>query len=373
MVLALVGFGVTRLRIDNNFKLYFRPDSAVRVDDRVLNDTFGGTNSIQFLVQTAEADGIKDPRVLQGMERLQAFLETQPDVGKTQSMVDLIKRMNQAMHADDPAYYAIPESQELVAQYLFLYSLSGDPQDFDSLVDNDYRRATVWTFVKNDSTTNADMIAKRAQAIIDESFPPGVTRADGRQPAAAHRPQRRHRRRQAPQHGADGGRGVRARRHHPALAGRRPVRGHAALRGDARELRPHGLAGHAARHLGDDHRGDGDRHRRGLRDLSAVPLPGGAGAHRQRARRDAQLDADLGQGDPARRDLDHRRLRRAAGVGVRVLQHALEHGDGDDGHQRVLRAVLPARADDAVQAAVRLRRSARGVLQPGGRGTGGAK
>jgi predicted RND superfamily exporter protein len=90
-------------------------------------------------------------------------------------MVDLIKRMNQSMHADDPAYYAVPESQELVAQYLFLYSLSGDPQDFDSLVDNDYRRATVWTFVKNDSTTNADLIAQRARAIIDESFPPGVT------------------------------------------------------------------------------------------------------------------------------------------------------------------------------------------------------
>jgi predicted RND superfamily exporter protein len=89
-------------------------------------------------------------------------------------MVDLIKRMNQAMHADDTAYYAVPDSQELVAQYLFLYSLSGDPQDFDSLVDHDYRRASVWAFVKDDSTTNADQIATRARAIIDESFPPGV-------------------------------------------------------------------------------------------------------------------------------------------------------------------------------------------------------
>jgi predicted RND superfamily exporter protein len=175
LALAVVGFGVTYLRIDNNFKLYFRPDSAVRVHDRVLNDAFGGTNSIQFLVQTPATDGIKDPAVLKGMERLQAFLEAQPSVGKTQSMVDLIKRMNQAMHADDKAAYAIPDSQALVAQYLFLYSLSGDPQDFDSLVDNDYRRATVWAFVKDDSTTNADSLAKRARAVIDESFPPGVT------------------------------------------------------------------------------------------------------------------------------------------------------------------------------------------------------
>lgn len=140
-----------------------------------MNHTFGGTNSIQFLIQTADADGIKDPRVLRGMEKLQAFLEKQPDVGKTQSLADLIKQMNKAMHADDQAYYAIPESQDLVAQYLFLYAMSGDPQDFENYVDNDYRRATIWTFVKNDSTTNADIIAKKARAIIDESFPPGVT------------------------------------------------------------------------------------------------------------------------------------------------------------------------------------------------------
>ena len=174
-LLAFVGAGVFALRIDNNFKLYHRPDSEIRVHDKVLNTTFGGTNSLQFLIQTPEADGIKDPRVLQGMARLQAFLESQPDVGKTQSLVDLIKRMNQAMHGDDPAQYSIPETRDLVAQYLFLYSLSGDPQDFDSLVDNDYQRATVWTFVKNDSTTSADILAKKARAIIEESFPPDVT------------------------------------------------------------------------------------------------------------------------------------------------------------------------------------------------------
>lgn len=174
-VLALVGSGVFFLRIDNNFKLYFRADSEMRVHDRMLNERFGGTNSIQFLVTAPEQDGIKDPKVLQAMANLQTYLEGQPDVGKTQSIVDLIKKMNQAMHADEPAAYAIPENRDLVAQYLFLYTLSGDPQDFDSFVDNDFRRATVWCFIKNDSTTNADQLAKRAQAIITQSFPPGVT------------------------------------------------------------------------------------------------------------------------------------------------------------------------------------------------------
>jgi predicted RND superfamily exporter protein len=175
LVIAGIGSGVAFLRIDNNFRLYFKPDSELRVHDRVLNELFGGTNSIQFLVQTPDQDGIKDPRVLRGMEQLQAFLEQQPGVGKTQSLVDMLKPMNQALHADDPKFYTLPESRELVAQYLFLYSTSGSPQDFDSFVDNDYKRASVWAFLKDDSTTNADNIARAARGVISSSFPPGVS------------------------------------------------------------------------------------------------------------------------------------------------------------------------------------------------------
>jgi len=175
VLLVIAGFGVTHLVVDNNFRLYHKPSTTLRIDDRILNQTFGGTNSMQFLVETPGKDGIKDPQVLKAMANLQAFLESQPNVGKTQSIGDLIKRMNQAMHADGQQFYSIPDSRELVAQYLFLYSLSGDPQDFDSLVDNDYQRATIWAYIKDDSTTYADSIAKKAQAVIAKTFPPGVT------------------------------------------------------------------------------------------------------------------------------------------------------------------------------------------------------
>jgi len=173
--LAIAGLGVTRLVVDNNFRLYHKPSTTLRIDDRILNQTFGGTNSMQFLVETPGKDGIKDPQVLKAMANLQAFLESQPNVGKTQSIGDLLKRMNQAMHADQQPFYSIPDTRELVAQYLFLYSLSGEPQDFDSLVDNDYRRATIWAYLKDDSTTYANSVAKKAEAVIAKTFPPGVT------------------------------------------------------------------------------------------------------------------------------------------------------------------------------------------------------
>ena len=54
--------------------------------------------------------------------------------------------MNQAMHGDDPAFYKIPEDGNLISQYLLLYSMSGEPGDFDTYVDYNYRMANMTVF-----------------------------------------------------------------------------------------------------------------------------------------------------------------------------------------------------------------------------------
>lgn len=174
-VLALLASGIAFLKVDNSINARHKPDSEYRVHNAALNERLGGTNSLIFLVETPAQDGLKDPQVMRGIAALQDFLDSQPHVGKTQSLVDLVKRMNQSMHADAPSAYAVPESRDLITQYLFLYSLSGEPQDFDSLVDHDYRRATVWTFLKSDSSAYADALYKAAQPVIERNFPPGVT------------------------------------------------------------------------------------------------------------------------------------------------------------------------------------------------------
>ncbi|MBC7984986.1 MAG: MMPL family transporter, partial [Candidatus Obscuribacterales bacterium] len=173
--IVAVSSGAARVVADNSFKQYFLPDSAVRQADARLNQAFGGTDSVAFLVRGQGQDSIKDARVLQAMAKLQSFLETQPYVGKTQSVADLVKRMNQSMHGEDPAYNNIPSDSKLVSQYLLLYSLSGDPQDFDNLVDNDYQRAVVWAYLKTDSTTYVKELYAKCQQLIAKEFPPGVT------------------------------------------------------------------------------------------------------------------------------------------------------------------------------------------------------
>lgn len=174
-LVLLVFSGVLKLRKDSSFKQYFAPSTQLRKDDAVLNKAFAGTDAIALLVEGTGSDSLKNPEVLRGMAALQTYLDAQPDVGKTQSIADLIKRINRAMHGDDAAYEKIPASRDLIAQYLLLYSLSGDPQDFDNLVDTNYQKAVIWVYLKTDSTTYAlDLYAKAAR-FIAENFPRDVT------------------------------------------------------------------------------------------------------------------------------------------------------------------------------------------------------
>ncbi len=173
-VLGVISLGAIRLEIDNSLKNYSEPSSIVRIHDSAINERFGGTNTIYFLVEGPEG-ALKEPAVLNGIAKLQEFLNQQEEVGKTQSIADLVKRINYSMNGDSDAYLSIPGTRDLIAQYLFLYSLSGSPQDFDSYVNSDYSSAAIWVFLKTDSTNYVKSIDNQVSNIIETHFPADVT------------------------------------------------------------------------------------------------------------------------------------------------------------------------------------------------------
>lgn len=170
LFVIIVMIGINRVTVDNSTKSYFSPDLIFVKDDKALNGNLGGTNTLYLLIEGASDDAIKNPKTLQAMAELQRFLEQQPDVGKTVSLADFIKRMNQAMHGDDPAYFKIPDSQELISQYLLLYSMSGEPGDFDSYVDYGYRSANLTVFLKTDSSAYVEKLVEKIHAFTALHF-----------------------------------------------------------------------------------------------------------------------------------------------------------------------------------------------------------
>lgn len=170
ILVAIFFVGMTQVVVDNSTKDIFAKNLPFQQDDNVLNNQFGGTNTLYVMVQGMSEDAIKDPKNLQAIESTQRFIETQPFVGKTISLADFVKRMNQAMHGDDPAYYRVPESRELISQYLLLYSISGEPGDFDSYVDNGYQSANLTVYLKTDSSAYVQKLIEKIQAYTASKF-----------------------------------------------------------------------------------------------------------------------------------------------------------------------------------------------------------
>ena len=121
--------------------------------DRILNEKFGGTNTLNIIVEGENRNDIKAPDMLRAIERLQTELGRMDEVGATLSIADYMKRMNLVMNENKKEYSRIPDTREAVAQYLLLYSMSGDPDDFDDVVDYDYRQANMRIRVNSDHST----------------------------------------------------------------------------------------------------------------------------------------------------------------------------------------------------------------------------
>jgi predicted RND superfamily exporter protein len=167
---VLAGAGVFALQVDNSFRLWFAPSTQVRQDDAVLNDKLPGTASLRILIEGKQENVLQEPAVLRAISDLESFLESNPNVGGVTSIADHVKRMHQAMNNGDPRFYAIPDNPRLIAQYLFLYSMSAGPDGLSAFVDPTYRRAVIRGLSKTDSAVFSRELIERVQQYARQRF-----------------------------------------------------------------------------------------------------------------------------------------------------------------------------------------------------------
>jgi hypothetical protein len=124
--ILFVGFlaGLPLLEIETSQQEFLGGDNPVVEAMGVMKRHFSGSEQLMIEIDTGKSDGLLDPTVLNEIVALQEFLEGQ-GVKKTISLADLVREMNQKFHADDLAYYAIPDTPRQISQLLFFFSLQG--------------------------------------------------------------------------------------------------------------------------------------------------------------------------------------------------------------------------------------------------------
>jgi uncharacterized protein len=132
--------GALRLSVSISNEEMLPESHQIRQATTIADHSFGGTRFVSVLF---EGD-IKDPEVMQAMDHFETELEMMPEIGSVTSVASVIRLMSKALHNHGEEWYDnIPESREAIAQYIELYNMSGDPEDFEQMVDFDYSHALV--------------------------------------------------------------------------------------------------------------------------------------------------------------------------------------------------------------------------------------
>jgi hypothetical protein len=99
---------------------------------------------------------------------MQTDVESIEIVGSSFGLTDYLLRMNKVMHADDETFNIIPETSDLIAQYLLLYEMSGDPENLWQVTDFDYQKLNVTFQLKSDDSKSINSAMDRIESYRDE-------------------------------------------------------------------------------------------------------------------------------------------------------------------------------------------------------------
>lgn len=173
IIIALVG--IQKVWINSSFLDKFEKDSDIVLTDRFVNSKFGGTSTLNVILESDQENAFKQPENLMLIDQMQAETEKLALVGNSFSLADYIKRMNKVMNADNEEFYDIPENNEMVAQYLLLYEMSGDPEKLTKLINYDYNRTNITFQLKGDDSKTINEALAVVKQFEDKLNAQGIT------------------------------------------------------------------------------------------------------------------------------------------------------------------------------------------------------
>ncbi len=259
--IAVAGYGISQITVNDNPVRWFQSDHEIRVADRVLNAHFAGTYSAylrlesdvadaaparfasnaEAVLERAAAEGVaiqsdwntlreraaaeagdagfdealatlslaiedrlfeaseraypwweellflidatrgelktfQRPEVLRYIADFQAHLSGAGEVGKVNTIADLVRTVYRELRSGEDSDYRIPDSRQAVAQTILSFQGSHRPHDLWRMVTPDYQAANLW--LQLTSGDNQDMEAamqRAAQYVADNPLPEGVT------------------------------------------------------------------------------------------------------------------------------------------------------------------------------------------------------
>ena len=187
LVVAVLILGIPRIELSDNMAQYFDERYQFRRDTDFITENLTGVDKLEYSLESGSEGGIIDPGYLRHVEAFAEWYRRQPEVTHVQAFSDIMKRLNQNMHGDDPEFYRLPQDPDLAAQYLLLYELSLPfGSDLNDRIDVAKSATRMVVVTRNAWSRDIRKLDKRARAWLSANAPDFTSEASGLSVVFAH-------------------------------------------------------------------------------------------------------------------------------------------------------------------------------------------
>ncbi|MEA2018247.1 MAG: MMPL family transporter [Campylobacterota bacterium] len=146
-VIILISISVaSQLRFSHKPIVWFAQDHPVRMATDIVDNKLKGSVTLEIIVDTKKENGLYEPEILNAIDSFSKdIMKIKSDnyfVGKTLSIVDIIKETNKALNENKKEFYVVPQDKNLIAQELLLFENSGS-DDLEDFVDSGFTKARI--------------------------------------------------------------------------------------------------------------------------------------------------------------------------------------------------------------------------------------
>lgn len=147
IIILISAVGILFIRVDTSIVKFFKSNSPIAAADQIISDHFGGSTNLGVL---ARGD-MNSPEIISAIDKLHQEWASRPNIGDVTSISEFLRYMHRTIQPEQSLIAPLPQSSDELAQYFLLYSLSGDPEDLEKMIDFNYEYAFINAKLKHSS------------------------------------------------------------------------------------------------------------------------------------------------------------------------------------------------------------------------------
>ena len=139
-------------------------DHDYNISTTAINTRFPGSEELHVVARTEEPGGIKRPEVMAAIERFQAHMLSDPQLGGTKAIPGVLRVVNKLIHNDDPRWMQLPDSQDEIGGLMFTYMASSPiPGALKEFVNADENEANMVFYYKDHQAETINRVIALAE------------------------------------------------------------------------------------------------------------------------------------------------------------------------------------------------------------------